>query len=96
MNQAMRIAQGQFVMQLNPDTLVHKDALENLCSFLEQNSEAGIVGPKVLNPDGSLQKPCRRSEARPWDVIAYFSGLAKRFPNDRRFSGYFCTRGEFP
>jgi GT2 family glycosyltransferase len=87
-NQAMDAAQGDYVLLLNPDTLIESDAFSLLVEFLQGHPDAGIVGPKVLNPDGSLQKPCRRSEARPWDVLTYFLGLAERFPHDRRFSGY--------
>lgn len=87
-NQAMGAAQGDYVLLLNPDTLIDSNAFTLLAGFLQANPEAGIVGPKVLNPDGSLQKPCRRSEARPWDVVTYFLGLAERYPHDQRFSGY--------
>ncbi len=87
-NQAMQAAQGDYVLLLNPDTLIYDDAFTLLVGFLQADPQVGIAGPKVLNPDGSLQKPCRRSEARPWDVITYFLGLAERFPHDKRFSGY--------
>lgn len=89
MNKAMQVAQGKYVLLLNPDTLVHEGAIGKLAAFLEENPKVGIVGPKVLNPDGTLQKPCRRSEARPWDVFAYFLGLSKLFPKNPKFSGYF-------
>jgi GT2 family glycosyltransferase len=89
MNRAMRAARGRMLLLLNPDTLVLEGALNRLVAFLESRPEVGICGPKVLNRDGSLQKPCRRSAARPWDVLSYFSGLADRFPHDRRFSGYY-------
>lgn len=87
-NQAMQAAQGETVLLLNPDTLIDSDAFTLLVGFLQASLQVGIVGPKVLNPDGSLQKPCRRSEARPWDVLTYFLGLAERYPHDKRFSGY--------
>ena len=45
----------------------------------------------MLNRDGTLQKQCRRSEARPWDSICYFSGLSRLFPHDKRFAGYLMT-----
>jgi len=89
MNQAMKVTQGRHTLLLNPDTVIFPEAIGTLEIFLRENPFAGIVGPKVLNTDGSLQKPCRRSEARPWDVFTYFLGLAERFPKDRRFSGYF-------
>ena len=87
-NQAMRAAHGDAILLLNPDTLIFPQAIDNLFSYLKDHPAVGILGPKVLNPDGSLQTPCRRSEARPWDVISYFLGLAARFPKDKRFSGY--------
>lgn len=45
----------------------------------------------MLNRDGTLQKQCRRSEARPWDAFCYFSGLSRLFPHDKRFAGYLMT-----
>jgi GT2 family glycosyltransferase len=91
MNQALKQGCGRFLIQLNPDTLVSPGMFDRLVSFMDEHPEAGICTPKVLNRDGTLQKQCRRSAARPWDAITYFSGLAKRFPKDRRFAGYLMT-----
>jgi GT2 family glycosyltransferase len=88
MNQALRRARGRYLLQLNPDTLVLPGALGQLVEFLEQNPQAGICGPKVLNRDGTLQRPCRRGESRPWAVITYFTGLWKLFPRSKLFGGY--------
>ena len=90
-NQAMRLAKGRYVVVLNPDTLVLPNAIAELAVFLDSHPEVGIVGPKVLNRDRTLQKQCRRSEARPWDAFCYFSGLSRLFPHDKRFSGYLMT-----
>jgi hypothetical protein len=91
MNRALRKASGQFILQLNPDTLVLPHSLDRLVGFLQEHPQVGICGPKVLNRDGSLQKPCRRGESRPWAVISYFSGLAALFPRDKRFSEYLMS-----
>jgi GT2 family glycosyltransferase len=91
MNQALRKAQGRYLMQLNPDTLILPGAFERLVSYLDNHPETGICGPKVLNPDGSLQKPCRRGDPRPWAVFSYFSGLAGRFPKSRFFGEYLMS-----
>lgn len=91
MNQAMQIAEGRYIALLNPDTLLHPATFDRLCAFLDSHPEVGIVGPKVLNPDGTLQKPCRRGDARPWAVISYFSGLSKIFPDKPFFNGYLLT-----
>ncbi len=91
MNQALRAARGEFLVQLNPDTLPHQRAFNTLHEFMQSNPQAGICTPKVLNRDGSLQMQCRRSAARPWDVITYFSGLNRRFPHNPRFGRYLLT-----
>jgi N-acetylglucosaminyl-diphospho-decaprenol L-rhamnosyltransferase len=44
-----------YVLLLNPDTVVHAGAIETLVNFLEQHPRVGLVGPRLLNPDGTLQ-----------------------------------------
>jgi GT2 family glycosyltransferase len=88
MNQALYLAQGQFLLLLNPDTLIHPQAFDRLLDFMHEHPQVGICGPKVLNTDGSLQAPCRRGESRPWAVISYFIGLHRLFPGSKLFGGY--------
>ena len=90
-NQAMRAARGRFFLLLNPDTLVLPGALDHLITFLEENSKKAIVGPKVLNRDGSLQQACRRGVARPWATLSYFLGLHRLFPHSKFFGSYLLT-----
>ena len=87
-NQAMRLSRGKYLILLNPDTLVQPEALDTLVTFMQDHPEVGICGPKVLNRDGSLQKPCRRGESRPWAVFTYFSGLSSLFPKSKLFGEY--------
>jgi GT2 family glycosyltransferase len=91
MNRGLQSASGRYLMQLNPDTLVHPGMLDTLLEFMEFHPEAGICTPKVLNRDGSLQRQCRRSAARPWDVLTYFSGLSRLFPHSRLLGRYLMT-----
>jgi GT2 family glycosyltransferase len=58
-NIGWKASRGEFVLFLNPDTLVHKGALDVLVDWMRAHPEAGAAGPKLLNPDGSLQKSCR-------------------------------------
>jgi len=58
-NLALKERRGHHGMLLNSDTIVHQGALRALVHFLEANPKAGVVGPKLLNPDGSLQFSCR-------------------------------------
>ncbi|MBI5825775.1 MAG: glycosyltransferase family 2 protein [Chloroflexi bacterium] len=87
-NQGLRILDARYYALLNPDAIVLDRALPRLIQFMEENPQAGICVPKVLNSDGTLQYQCRRGEARPGEVFSYFIGLARMFPNDTRFTGY--------
>lgn len=91
MNQALRRGQGKYLLQLNPDTVILPGALQHLHQYMEDHPECGICTPKVLNRDGSMQWQCRRSEARPWDVVTYFTRLSQLYPTDPRFAGYLMT-----
>lgn len=91
MNQGLRAGSGRYLVQLNPDTIVLPHCFYTLYSFMEDHPEVGIASPKVLNSDGTLQYQCRRSAARPWDVITYFSGLSRLFPHSKLFSRYLMT-----
>ncbi|HUW24325.1 MAG TPA: glycosyltransferase family 2 protein [Patescibacteria group bacterium] len=59
-NEGIKRAQGDYIMLLNSDTLIKKGAIEKLINFLDEHSEIGIVGPKLLNQDGSPQSNCGR------------------------------------
>lgn len=91
MNQALRLGRGRYLLQLNPDTLIMPQAIDRLVDFMDQHAQVGICGPKVLNRDLTLQKPCRRGEPRPWAVLTYFLGLSALFPRSPLFSQYLMT-----
>lgn len=59
-NQGLQRARGAWLLLLNPDTIVPQGALQALLDFAQAHPEAGIIGPRLLNPDGSLQYSCRR------------------------------------
>jgi GT2 family glycosyltransferase len=87
-NQAIQVSQGQFLLLLNPDTVVLPGALNQLVAYQAAHPEVGICGPKVLNRDGTLQKACRRGVSRPWAAFSYFAGLSRLFPKSKFFGGY--------
>lgn len=57
-NQGIRRSNGRLILLLNPDTEVQAGALQALTNFLDGQPRAGAVGPRLLNPDGSLQPSC--------------------------------------
>lgn len=59
-NLGLALARGRYVMLLNPDTEVLGDALATLVAYLEEHADVGVVGPQLLNPDGSVQSSRRR------------------------------------
>ncbi len=88
MNQALQAGVGRYLMQLNPDTLMHPGLIDSLLDYMDASPQVGICTPKVLNSDGTLQKQCRRSAARPWDAVSYVLGLSRLFPGSRFFGRY--------
>ena len=87
-NKALRIGIGRYKLILNPDSILLPNSVFKLVSFIKKTKRAGIVGPLVLNKDGSFQRSCRRGIARPFSVFSYFLGLAKLFPRNKIFTGY--------
>lgn len=53
-------SRGRYVLILNPDVAVLSNAIERLYQFMENHPHVGIAGPKLLNPDGSVQTSCRQ------------------------------------
>lgn len=58
-NAGIQLAQGEYILILNPDTIIRNNALEKLVAYAERHPEAGAFGCRVLNPDGSFQNPAR-------------------------------------
>lgn len=90
-NQMLRQAKGNFLLLLNPDTLLTEDCFNPQLDFLKANPDVGISIPKVLNADGSFQKQSRRGEATPIEVIGYFFRLGKLFPKSKPLNGYLVS-----
>ena len=59
LNQAVLLASGDYLLLMNADAWPTRGAVEQLASFAETQPTAGVVGPRLLNPDGSLQRSVR-------------------------------------
>lgn len=59
-NVGAKIAQGQYILFLNPDTVILKDSIEKMINFIKSHPDAGVIGPRLVFPDGTLQLSCRR------------------------------------
>jgi GT2 family glycosyltransferase len=80
-----------YVLLLNPDTVVPAGALDGLVDFMEANPAAGACGPKLLLANGALDLACRRAFPTPSAFIYHALGLSKLFPRSRRFGSYNMT-----
>jgi len=58
-NLGIKQAQGKFILVLNPDITVLDRAIEKMYHYMEEHQQVGILGPKLINPDGSTQMSCR-------------------------------------
>ncbi|MCL2219238.1 MAG: glycosyltransferase [Chitinispirillia bacterium] len=90
-NIGVEAARGRYLLLLNPDTVISSNTLEDAVEFMESHPGAGLMGPKILNPDGTLQLSCRRSVPTPSVAFYYFAGLSHVFPKSRRFGRYHLT-----
>jgi GT2 family glycosyltransferase len=96
-NQGMRRAAGQYILLLNPDTIVHPQSLDILCDFLDRHEDVAACGPRLLNEDGTLQPSARRfptfrGALYRYTILKYFGvfrshyrqWLMKDFAHDRQ------------
>lgn len=90
-NQGLEIAEGKYLLLLNPDTLLQEDTVPKMIKFFEDHPEAGAAGCKILNADGTLQKACRRSFPTPSVAIPKMLGLSRLFPQNKLFAKYNLT-----
>ena len=87
-NTGMRAASERYFLLLNPDAWLTEGALEHLVSFADEHPEAGVVGPRLLNPDGSLQRSVR-GYPTPWRLATEYFFLRKLAPRTEALNALF-------
>ena len=90
-NQAIRRARGRYLLILNPDTIVQEDTFHTLVRFMEAHPDAGALGCKILNPDGTFAPESRRTFPMPAVAFYRVTGLSRLFPRSRIFGRYNLT-----
>lgn len=73
-NQGIKKSRGKYVLLLNSDTYLKQDSLKELIEFAEEHEDAGVIGPKLLNTDGSVQASCFRFPTIKNAVLQYWFG----------------------
>jgi GT2 family glycosyltransferase len=87
-NQAMRLAQGEYILLLNPDTVVAEDTFEKVVSFMDANPEAGGLGVLMIDGNGNFLPESKRGLPTPEVAFYKIFGLSKIFPHSKKFGKY--------
>ncbi|MBK8087678.1 MAG: glycosyltransferase [Chitinophagaceae bacterium] len=87
-NQALKLATGDFILFLNPDTIVSEDCFSACISFLERTTDAGALGIRMLDGRGNFLPESKRSFPSPLTSFYKLSGLSALFPKSKTFSRY--------
>ncbi|MFT5194201.1 MAG: N-acetylglucosaminyl-diphospho-decaprenol L-rhamnosyltransferase [Cellvibrionaceae bacterium] len=81
----------RYVLLLNPDTELPADCLVEYVRWMDENLTVGVVGPRLVLPDGSLDLACRRSFPSPNVSMVHMLGLSRLFPKSPIFGRYNMT-----
>ncbi|MFQ5676603.1 MAG: glycosyltransferase family 2 protein [bacterium] len=87
LNQGLATAEGEFILTLNPDTVLQPGCLQALVQSLRENPHVGVVAPQLLYADHSVQPSCRRFP-KPRDILFNLTGLSNLFSKSRLFNGW--------
>lgn len=87
-NQAIRQAKGEYILLLNPDTVVPEDCFVKICDFMDKTPNAGSLGVKMIDGKGNYLPESKRGLPTP--IVAFYKmfGLSALFPKSKRFGKY--------
>lgn len=88
-NQGIRVARGKYIMLLNSDTKVRKDSIDGLYNFAFSHAGAGVVGPRLVNADGSVQGSVFR-------LPTIFRALRQYFLGQKGLLDKYAPKGDIP
>lgn len=86
-NQAFKLAQGQNILLLNPDTEVLPGSIHKLLNFLDAHPTCAVVAPQLINSDGTIQRSCRQFPTFK-GMLYELIGLSRIFPERQEFRQY--------
>jgi N-acetylglucosaminyl-diphospho-decaprenol L-rhamnosyltransferase len=88
-NEALRMARGEFILFLNPDTILTERTLNDCCTFMESHDDAGALGVRMLHPNGTFALESRRGLPTPFAAACKIFGLTRLFPKSKLFGRYY-------
>lgn len=87
-NQGIRIASGEFVLLLNPDTIVAEDTFVKVLAFVDQHPDCGGLGIRMIDGRGNFLPESKRGIPTPMVSLYKMTGLSKLFPKSKLFNEY--------
>ena len=90
-NQAIRISSGEYVLLLNPDTLVEEDTFSKCIDFMDRTPDCGGLGVKMVDGQGRFLPESKRGIPYPKASFYKLFGLSKLFPKSQKFGAYHAT-----
>lgn len=87
-NQGIKISKGEYVLLLNPDTIVEHDTLEKVVKFMDEHPDAGGLGVKMVDGKGDFLPESKRGLPTPFVAFYKIFGLSKLFPKSKIFGKY--------
>lgn len=88
-NQAIRLSEAEFILLLNPDTVVEEHTFTKCLNFMKDHPDAGALGVKMINGNGKLLPESKRALPTPATAFFKMSGLAWLFPKSQIFNRYY-------
>lgn len=87
-NQAMKIAKGEYILLLNPDTVVEEDGFEKVIHFMDEHPDAGCLGVKMVDGKGRFLPESKRGLPTPMVAFWKLFGFSNLFPKSKIFAKY--------
>lgn len=88
-NQAIKESSGEYVMLLNPDTIIGESTITDCIKFMDSNPDAGATGVRMLKSNGMFALESRRGIPTPFTSFCKMTGLCNYFPKSRLFGKYY-------
>ncbi len=90
-NIAIKKAKGEYVLLLNPDTIIEKNGLTKCLTFMDNHLNAGAMGVKMIDENGNYLPESKRGLPTPFTALYKLLGLYKLFPKSNRFGRYYMS-----
>ncbi len=87
-NQAIKLSKGEYVLLLNPDTVVEEETIQKVCDFMDAHPDAGGLGVHMIDGKGNFLPESKRGLPTP--IVAFYKifGFSNIFPKSKTFGKY--------